>query len=112
MLEYTSEAKESGFVFVIDEWDCPVREAIDDEALQKRWLDFLRDLFKGAPYIEAAYLTGILPIKKYGSHSALNLFDEYSIVDPDVLAPLTGFNTEDVMDLCERFGKDPVEVAH
>lgn len=109
-LDYVYEAKGTGFVFVIDEWDCPMREAVDDEALQRRWLDFLRDLFKGAPYVDAAYMTGILPIKKYGKHSALNLFTEYSIVDPDVLAPLTGFNADEVMRLCERFGKDPKEV--
>lgn len=112
ILEYTAEAKNSGFIFVIDEWDYPMREAVDDEILQKQWLDFLRDLFKGAPYVEAAYITGILPIKKYGRHSALNLFDEYSIVDPDALAPLTGFNTEDVVALCNRFGKDSAEIAH
>lgn len=62
-LDYVYEAKGTGFVFVIDEWDCPMREAVDDEALQRRWLDFLRDFFKGAPYVDAAYMTGIPPIK-------------------------------------------------
>ena len=105
-LDVISEAKGSGFVFVIDEWDCPMREAADDEALQRRWLDFLRDLFKGAPYVDAAYMTGILPIKKYGRHSALNLFDEYSIVDPKDLAGLVGFDADEVRRLCARFGMD------
>ena len=109
-LERIWSAKGTGFVFVIDEWDCPIREAADDEALQRHYLDFLRDLFKGAPYVDAAYLTGILPIKKYGRHSALNLFSEYSIVDPDVLAPLTGFNADDVKRLCAQFGKDLEEI--
>lgn len=105
-LELAADLKGSGFVFVIDEWDCPMREAADDEALQRRWLDFLRDLFKGAPYVDAAYMTGILPIKKHGCHSALNLFDEYSIVDPKDLAGLVGFDADEVRRLCGRFGMD------
>lgn len=103
VLEYASNAKGSGFVFIIDEWDCPLREAPDDLALQKRYLDFLRDLFKGASYVDAAYMTGILPIKKYGRHSALNLFDEYSMTDPKILAGLVGFLADDVRALCDRF---------
>lgn len=110
-LDYVYEAKGTGFVFVIDEWDCPMREAVDDEALQRRWHDFLRDLFKGAPYVDAAYMTGILPIKKYGLHSALNLFREYSIADPDNLAGLVGFSANEVEGLCRRFGMDYSEMA-
>ena len=109
-LELAAEAKGTGFVFVIDEWDCPMREAADDESLQRRWLDFLRDLFKGAPYVDAAYMTGILPIKKYGRHSALNLFDEYSIVDPKDMAGLVGFEADEVRRLCGRFGMDYAEM--
>ena len=104
------QAKGSGFVFVIDEWDCPMREAADDDALQRRWLDFLRDLFKGAPYVEAAYMTGILPIKKYGKHSALNLFREYSVVEPKDLASLVGFSATEVERLCAQFGMDYAEM--
>lgn len=106
ILEYAADAKGSGFIFVIDEWDCPMREDSSDEVLQKRWLDFLRDLFKGAPYVDAAYITGILPIKKYGKHSALNLFREYSITKPKALTRLMGFDKDDVMRLCERFSMD------
>lgn len=106
-----ADAKDSGFVFVIDEWDCPMREAADDEPLQRRWLDFLRDLFKGAPYVDAAYLTGILPIKKYGQHSALNLFREYSVTDPKDLAHLIGFDAKEVEGLCGRFDMDYAEMA-
>lgn len=111
-LELAAEAKGSGFVFVIDEWDCPMREAVENEPLQRRWLDFLRDLFKGAPYVDAAYLTGILPIKKYGQHSALNLFREYSVTDPKDLAPLVGFDAREVEGLCARFGMDYAEMKH
>lgn len=102
-------AKGSGFIFVIDEWDCPMRET-DDRAAQKAYLDFLRNLLKGRPYVEAAYMTGILPIKKYGKHSALNLFWEYSVTDPKDLATLVGFSAAEVEDLCCRFGVDFAEM--
>jgi hypothetical protein len=51
-----------------------------------------------------AYMTGILPVKKYGKHSALNMFDEYSMSAPLQLAPYTGFTEEEVQDLCGKFG--------
>ena len=49
---------------------------------QEIYLDFLRDMLKDKPCIHLAYMTGILPIKKYGTHSALNMFDEFSMIDP------------------------------
>ena len=64
---------------IIDEWDCIFREKRDDKLAQKYYLDFLRNMLKDKTYIKLAYMTGILPIKKYGSHSALNMFDEYSM---------------------------------
>ena len=65
-----------GFVFIIDEWDCVFRMAKEREDIQKDYLDFLRGLFKGAEYVELAYMTGVLPIAKYSSGSELNMFDE------------------------------------
>ena len=59
------------FVVVIDEWDCIFREYPHDTAAQRKYLDFLRDWLKDKAYIGLAYMTGILPIKKYGTHSAL-----------------------------------------
>ena len=69
------------FIFLIDEWDCVMRERQEAEGLQRQYLDFLRDLLKDQPYVALAYVTGILPVKKYGSHSALNMFWEYSMTD-------------------------------
>lgn len=89
-----------GFVFVIDEWDCVFRVAKKYREVQKNYLDFLRGLFKGADYVELAYMTGILPIKKYGEHSAINVFDEYSMIDPAELWEFFGFTEEEVCDLC------------
>ena len=51
-------------------------------------------------------MTGILPIKKYGKHSALNMFDEYSIIAPMKLAPYTGFTEDEVRALCQKYGRD------
>lgn len=93
-----------GFVFIIDEWDCVFRIAKERDDIQKDYLDFLRGLFKGAEYVELAYMTGILPIKKYGEHSAINIFDEYSMVDPKNLGEYFGFTREEVQWQCEQYG--------
>lgn len=69
------------FIFLIDEWDCVMRERQESEELQKKYLDFLRNLLKDQPYVALAYMTGILPVKKYGQHSALNMFWEYSMTN-------------------------------
>ena len=99
-----------GFVFIVDEWDCIFRVARNHTEAQKKYLDFIRDLFKDRTYVKVAYMTGILPIKKYGNHSALNDFDEYSMTNPDVLARYVGFTENEVKSLCERYHKDFHEV--
>ena len=77
--------------------------------IQKDYLDFLRGLFKGAQYVRLAYMTGILPIKKYGEHSAINIFDEYSMVEPKELGKYFGFTEEEVQKQCEKRGVDYCE---
>ena len=98
------------FVLIIDEWDCIFREYKTDKQAQERYLDFLRNLIKDKAYIHLAYMTGILPIKKYGTHSALNMFDEFSMLDPGPLAAYVGFTEEEVQKLCERYQMDMTEV--
>ena len=93
-------------VIVIDEWDAVFRERPNDKEGQTEYLDFLRDLMKDNPHIALAYMTGILPIKKYGKHSALNMFDEYSMISPMQLAPYTGFTEKEVSNLCRQYGRD------
>ena len=97
------------FVVVIDEWDCPMREMASDHEGQLRYLDFLRAWLKDKPYVALAYMTGILPIKKYGSHSALNMFDEFSMLAPGRMAPYMGFTEAEVRDLCAKWGRDMSE---
>lgn len=94
------------FVIVIDEWDCVMRETMSDHAGQRRYLDFLRAWLKDKPYVALAYMTGILPVKKYGSHSALNMFDEYSMLEPSWMAPYMGFTSSEVESLCQEWGRD------
>ena len=94
------------FVIVIDEWDAVFREYPGDTEGQRIYLDFLRDWMKDREYIALAYMTGILPIKKYGSHSALNMFDEYSMIYPMQLAQYSGFTEEEVQELCNSWGRD------
>lgn len=89
-----------GFIFIIDEWDCIFRENKDNKQAHKYYLDFLKDLFKDRTYVKLAYMTGILPIKKYGTHSALNIFDEFSMTSPKHLAQYVGFTEEEVKELC------------
>lgn len=94
------------FVIIIDEWDAVFRACKEDKKGQKLYLDFLRDWLKDQEFVALAYMTGILPIKKYGQHSALNMFDEYSIITPMQLAPYTGFTEEEVKEKCNEFGRD------
>lgn len=99
------------FVFLIDEWDCVMRERQEAEDMQRQYLDFLRNLLKDQPYVALAYMTGILPVKKYGEHSALNMFWEYSMTDQKALEEYTGFTETEVSALCERFQMDFEETS-
>lgn len=91
------------FVILIDEWDCLFREYSGDKESQKKYLDFLRAWLKDKEYVALAYMTGILPIKKYGTHSALNMFTEYSMTDPGNLAEFFGFTEDEVKALCAEY---------
>ena len=100
----------SSFIVIIDEWDCIFREYKNDRQSQEQYLDFLRDFLKDKVYISLAYMTGILPIKKYGTHSALNMFTEFSMTNPKQLAEFVGFTQSEVHELCERFGRNEEEM--
>ncbi|KIR03761.1 N-acetylhexosamine 1-kinase [Lachnospiraceae bacterium TWA4] len=93
------------FVLLIDEWDCIMRRYHDTKS-QKEYLDFLRNLIKDQPYIALAYMTGILPIKKYGEHSTLNMFYEYSMMDSAEISDGFGFTEAEVYNLCQKYGMD------
>ena len=102
--------RQTSFIIIIDEWDCIFREYREDKEAQELYLDFLRDFLKDKAYVRLAYMTGILPIKKYGTHSALNMFDEFSMIDPGPLASYVGFTEAEVQALCERYKMDMQEI--
>ena len=95
------------FIMIIDEWDAPIREIPE---IQKEYLQFLRMLFKNSGATDkifaAAYMTGILPIKKDGSQSAISDFKEYSVIWPGKFGAYVGFTEEEVKRLCKEYGAD------
>ena len=91
------------FVFIIDEWDSIFRVHKNDLEAQKLYLDFLRNLLKDKSYVALAYMTGILPIKKYGEHSAINVFYEYSMIGARPIEEFTGFTEKEVSTLCSQY---------
>ena len=103
VLDEIFHEKKIPFIFIIDEWDCIFREHQNDTDAQKKYLDFLRNLLKDQSYVALAYMTGILPIKKYGKHSALNMFTEVSMTDPREYAEFTGLTESEVEQLCDEY---------
>ena len=95
------------FIAIIDEWDAPIREV---PAVQREYLEFLRSLFKNSGATDkifaAAYMTGILPIKKDGSQSAISDFEEYSMLFPSRFAEYVGFTENEVVQLCNEYQSD------
>ena len=103
MLDDVYQNYQVPFIFIIDEWDCIFRSRKNQLEEQTKYLDFLRDLLKDKGYIALAYMTGILPIKKYGEHSAINVFYEYSMTDASPIEEFTGFTEQEVQQLCEQY---------
>ena len=97
------------FIFIIDEWDAICREFPAGTSAMDRYVNWLRRMFKsidGARVFAGVYLTGILPIKKYKTESALNNFQEYSMASPGKMARYFGFTKDEVRALAERHGMD------
>lgn len=99
-------AKHTAFIFIIDEWDCIFRKNKFNAEAQTLYLDFLRNLLKDQSYVALAYMTGILPIKKYGEHSAINVFYEYSMTNAKPISEFTGFTENEVQGICKQYDKD------
>ena len=108
------QAQGSKFIIIIDEWDAIFREDKYDTNAQREYIELLRGLFKGEQskdFVKLAYITGILPIKKYKSESALNNFDEFTMASPKQLAEYVGFTEQEVARLCEEYDMDFIEAA-
>ena len=101
------------FVVIIDEWDVLIRDESANSRIQEEYINFLRGMFKGTEptkYIQLAYLTGILPIKREKTQSALNNFDEFTMLSASNLAPYIGFTEEEVQTLAAQYNRDFEEV--
>ena len=108
-LSLINDATQKRFVIIIDEWDVLIRDASADTKIQDSYINFLRGLFKGTlptRYIALAYLTGILPIKKVQTQSALNNFNEFTMLDARGFAKYIGFTEEEVKTLCDQYHRD------
>ena len=113
VLAWINDRTGSGFVMVIDEWDAIFREDPYDTKAQIAYVELLRGLFKGErsrKFMKLAYMTGILPVKKYKGESALNNFDEFTMIGADILAEYVGFTEAEVLQLCKKYQMDFTEM--
>lgn len=97
------------FVCIIDEWDAVCRDNPPGSEAMDRYVNWLRRMFKDTSAVDCfagVYMTGILPIKKYETQSALNNFREYSMTDPGRMAPFFGFTYDEVKMLSEKYAMD------
>ncbi len=97
------------FVFIIDEWDAICRIYNPHTKGFGEYLNWLRRMFKDVTAMKAfaaVYMTGILPIKRFKTESAMNNFTEYSMVKPGEMARYFGFTKDEVQRLAEKYGMD------
>jgi len=102
LLYSIQEATGEKFIFIIDEWDAICREFAPNSKAMDAYVNWLRRMFKdvSGQYVFAGiYMTGILPVKKYKTESALNNFIEYSMVEPFDMAACFGFTKAEVKQL-------------
>ncbi|MDE7307193.1 MAG: ATP-binding protein [Lachnospiraceae bacterium] len=88
------------FIFILDEWDSVFYKTFMSREDKSAYLEFLKGLLKDQPYVELAYMTGILPVAKYSSGSELNMFDEYNFINDNIFDVYFGFNENEVKQLC------------
>ncbi len=114
LLQYIEKMDGRRFIFIIDEWDAMIREAANDKTAQEAYLNLLREWFKNSNFtpkaVAAAYMTGILPIKKDGAQSAISDFREYTVLNPGQFAKFTGFTEGEVKKRCKRKKMDFEEI--
>ena len=103
---YNKEGKQ--FIIIIDEWECIIRDAKDNEKLILDYLKYLRGFFKteeSKQFLALGYITGILPIKKIKGESALNNFWEYTMIAPGAFMSFFGFTETEIEELCMRYSQ-------
>ena len=106
------QSTKAKFIIIIDEWDAVFREDKLNHEAQEAYVELLRGLFKNdtsKEFLALGYLTGILPIKKYGTQSALNNFDEFTMTNPEPLEEYVGFTEAEVQALYRDYDLDFAE---
>ena len=114
-MAYIHVATVKKFIVIIDEWDVLIRDKANNTAVQEEYINFLRGMFKGSEptrFISLAYLTGILPIKKLKTQSALNNFNEFTMLNAGCLAPYVGFTESEVLKLSTEYDINFEEMKH
>lgn len=104
-----SQSNNEKFIVIIDEWDAILREYSAESDVAVKYINLLRGMFKSTNAMSTfagVYMTGILPIKKYDTQSALNNFHEYSVVQPGPMADCFGFTADEVRALCVKHDMD------
>lgn len=115
ILSYINSTTGRKFIIIIDEWDVLIRDEAANIVIQEEYINFLRGLFKGTEptkFLHLAYLTGILPIKKLKTQSALNNFDEFTMLNASILAPYIGFTEKEVKELCKKYNRNFEETVY
>lgn len=106
MIFETAQKTGEKFIIIIDEWDALFRETKENKSLQEEYIQLLRGLFKSSgqtdQMIKAAYMTGILPIKKYGTQSAMTDFREFTMIRPGPMKQYMGFTEDEVSQLFHK----------
>ena len=119
IMQEVNEKTNTTFIFVMDEWDAVFHMHFITEEDRKEYLLFLKYLLKDQPYVELAYMTGVLPIAKYSSGSELNMFAEYNMVEAEKFSMYFGFCDTEVDKLyqvykettkCPRFGREDLRI--
>lgn len=99
MLQATGDS----FIFILDEWDSVFHESYVTAENKIHFIKFLKTLLKDKPYVDLAYMTGVLPIAKYSSGSELNMFWEYNFMNDQTFEEQFGLTEDEVKDLCLEF---------
>ncbi len=98
--------KNEKFLLIFDEWDYVFHKDYFSESDRGKFTAFLGGMTKGMAYVEMAYLTGVLPIKKYSASDTMNHFDEYNMANSDMYDEYFGFTGGEVDELYRRYLKN------
>ena len=105
IFEDISSKINEGFIFIIDEWDFIFNNNLFSKENRNNFLYFLKDLLKDRPYVELCYMTGVIPIVKYSTGSALNMFKEYTFLTDNIYYKYYIYTTEEVEKICNQQDK-------